>query len=349
MRMSFERRCQLPTTSGGVNLPSMRIHFHNPQTPSIFTVTQAQLAEAITRAGQNGRHACSFGNSARGLEAVLPELEVLISGPGSIEEVLPQLQPDRAPRLRLVFTVAAGIETLPPDGVPPVPFVNNRGAHSEKAAEFVAMALLMLTSGMPHFIADQQTKRWNPRFFRGLRGRRLLVLGLGAMGGASADQAAHFGMDVIGIRGTPAPHAACREVVGIEQLDALLPESEFLLLSCPLTTQTHGILDRRRIALLPKGGHVINIGRGALIDQAALCDALDDGHLESAMLDVFDPEPVAPQDRAWTTRNLVMTPHAAVDDAVSYIPRSLDVFFANLAALEAGQPLLTPVDFARGY
>jgi glyoxylate/hydroxypyruvate reductase A len=327
----------------------MRIHVHNPATPSVFSVTEAELAEATTRAGQDGRHSITFGTSAEDLEAALPEVEVLISGPGPIAEVLPLLQPDKAPRLRLIFTVAAGIDTLPPDRVPPVPFVNNRGAHGEKAAEFVAMALLMLTSGMPQFIADQQAKRWDQRFFRGLRGRRLTILGLGAMGGASAEQAAHFGMEVTGIRGTPAPHPACRDVVGIEQLESLLPESEFLLVSCPLTAKTRGILDRRRIGLLPKGGFVINIGRGPLIDQAALCDALDEGHLGGAILDVFDPEPVPPEDRVWTTRNLVMTPHAAVDDVVSYIPRSLDVFFGNLAALEAGHPLLTPVDFARGY
>jgi glyoxylate/hydroxypyruvate reductase A len=327
----------------------MRIHVFNPATPSVFSVTESELTEATARAGQDGRHSITFGTSAEALEAVLPEVEVLISGPGPIGQVLPLLHPDRAPRLRLIFTVAAGIDTLPADRMPPVPFVNNRGAHGEKAAEFVAMALLMLTSGMPQFIADQQAKRWDQRFFRGLRGRRLTILGLGAMGSASAEQAAHFGMEVTGIRGTPAPHPACRAVVGTDQLDSLLPESEFLLVSCPLTAKTRGILDRRRIGLLPKDAFVINIGRGPLIDQVALCDALDEGHLGGAVLDVFDPEPVPPEDRVWTTRNLVMTPHAAVDDVVSYIPRSLDVFFGNLAALEAGQPLLTPVDFARGY
>ena len=93
----------------------------------------------------------------------------------------------------------------------------------------------------------------------------------------------------------------------------------------------------------------MNIGRGPLIDQEALADALDGGHLGGAVLDVFDPEPVPADDRIWTTRNMIMTPHVSVDDAVSYIPRSLDIFFANLAAFERGEPLLTPVDFSRGY
>ncbi len=325
----------------------MRIHVHNGSAPSIFTVKETQFAEAAARAG--AAHAVSFGNSAEALKAVLPEVEVLVSGTGPLAEVLPLLHPEHAPKLRLIFTVAAGIDSLPRDQMPPVPFINNRGAHTEKAAEFVTMALLMLTSGMPGFIKDQQEKRWEQRFFRGLRGRKLTVLGLGAMGGASAEQAAHFGMEVTGIRGTPKPHPACRSVVGVEMLDAVLPETEFLLVSCPLTDKTRHIVDRRRLALLPRGAFLINIGRGPLIEQTALCDALDGDHLGGAVLDVFDPEPVPVDDRIWTTRNLVMTPHAAVDDVVSYIPRSLDVFFANLAAMETGEPLLTPVDFARGY
>ncbi len=156
-------------------------------------------------------------------------------------------------------------------------------------------------------------------------------------------------MRVTGIRSSPAPHPACERVLHTDALDEVLPESEFLLLSLPLTAATRRILDRRRIGLLPQGAGVVNIGRGPLIDQEALCDALDSGHIGGAVLDVFDPEPVPPGDRIWTTRHVVMTPHVSVDDAVAYIPRSLDIFFANFAAFRAGRPLLTPVDFSRGY
>jgi glyoxylate/hydroxypyruvate reductase A len=249
----------------------------------------------------------------------------------------------------MIFSVAAGVDTLPADQMPPVPYVNNRGAHAEKAGEFVAMALLMLANGMPDCIADQRNRVWGQRFTRGLRGRTLTVLGLGAMGGAAAEQAKHFGMVVTGLRTRPAPHSGCDRVLPTDQLDAVLPETEFLVISTPLTSATRKILDARRIALLPRGAAVVNIGRGPLVDQAALCEALDQGHLSGAVLDVFDPEPVPADDRLWTTKNMVMTPHVSVDDAVSYVPRSLDIFFANLAALERGAPLLTPVDFSRGY
>jgi glyoxylate/hydroxypyruvate reductase A len=329
----------------------MRIHIHNhPHQPAVFQVTPEQWAEAATRAGPLGAgHDVSFGESDADFAGAARAVEVLISGPAAMKRMLPALQPDRAPRLRLIFSVAAGVDGLSPAAMPPVPFANNRGAHAEKAGEFVIMALLMLANGMPDCIEDQKNRHWGQRFTRGLRGRRLTVLGLGAMGGAAAEQAAHFGMRVTGIRGTPAPHPACEQVVGMAALDEVLPETEFLLLACPLTEATRKILDRRRIALLPQGAAVVNIGRGPLIEQAALCDALDGGHLAGAILDVFDPEPVPPEDRVWTTRNMVMTPHVSVDDAVSYIPRSLDIFFANLAAFERGEPLVTPVDFSRGY
>ena len=249
----------------------------------------------------------------------------------------------------LIFSTAAGVDGLAGVAAPPVPFANNRGAHAEKAGEFVAMALLMLANGMPECIEDQKNRHWSRRFTSGLRGRRFTVLGLGAMGGAAAEQAAHFGMRVTGIRSTPQPHPACETVIGMAALDEVLRDTEFLLLSCPLTAATRKILDRRRIALLPPGAAVINIGRGPLIEQDALCDALDAGALAGAVLDVFDPEPVPSDDRVWRTRNMVMTPHVSVDDAVSYIPRSLDIFFANLAAFERGEPLVTPVDLRRGY
>ena len=329
----------------------MRIHIQNhPRQPAIFLATPEHWAEAAARAGAAGHgHRVSFGASEAEFAAVTADVEVLIAGPAALAHMLPALQPDRAPALRLIFSLAAGVDGLAAAEMPPVPFANNRGAHAEKAREFVIMALLMLANGMPARIEDQKNRHWGQVFTRSLRGRHLTVLGLGAMGGAAAEQAAQFGMRVTGIRATPRPHPACERVVGMDALDALLPETEFLLLSCPLTAATRKILDRRRIGLLPRGAGVINIGRGPLIEQDALCDALDAADLAGAILDVFDPEPVPADDRIWRTRNTVMTPHVSVDDAVSYIPRSLDIFFANLVAFEGGAPLLTPVDFSRGY
>ena len=156
-------------------------------------------------------------------------------------------------------------------------------------------------------------------------------------------------MTVTGVRANPSPHPHCARVIGTDRLDAALPGTRFLVLACPLTTATRGLIDRRRLELLPEGAGVVNIGRGELIDQDALCDRLGAGHLSGAVLDVFDPEPIPPGHRLWSTRNLIISPHTAADDPATYNPISLDLFLENLRAWRDGSPLPNRYDIARGY
>jgi len=227
--------------------------------------------------------------------------------------------------------------------------LNNRGVHGPKAGEYGIMALLMLANRLPALITNQRAGVWRRQAGSVIAGRRLTVIGLGGLGGAVAEHAARFGMRVTGVRARPLPHAACERVLPTADLDAALADAEFLLLACPLTEATRNILDRRRIGLLPSGAGVINIGRGALLDQDALCDALEAGALSGAVLDVFVPEPVPPGHRLWTVPNLIMTPHVSSDDRLAYNARSLDVLIENLGAFEQGRPLPNLYDRARGY
>jgi phosphoglycerate dehydrogenase-like enzyme len=162
-------------------------------------------------------------------------------------------------------------------------------------------------------------------------------------------RATQFGMHVTGVRATAAPHPRCAEVLTIANLDRVLPRTEFLVLACPLTDATRGMITRDRLKALPRGAGVVNIGRGALIDQDALCDLLDDGRLSGAVCDVFTPEPIPTGHRLWTTRNLIVSPHTAADDPTTYNPRSLDLFFANLRAWRDGTPMPNRFDPQRGY
>ncbi len=175
------------------------------------------------------------------------------------------------------------------------------------------------------------------------------MVGLGSLGGAAAMQAAQFGMQVTGVRATGRAHPHCAEVVTTADLDSVLPRTEFLVLACPLTDATRGLLDRRRLQLLPRGAGLVNIGRGALVDQDALCDLLDSNHLSGAVLDVFTPEPIPPGHRLWATRNLIISPHTAADDPNTYNPRSLDLFFDNLRAWSERRPMPNLFNPARGY
>jgi phosphoglycerate dehydrogenase-like enzyme len=198
-------------------------------------------------------------------------------------------------------------------------------------------------------LTHQRAGRWRKLWGAVVAGRTVTVVGLGTLGGAVAEQAARFGMVVTGVRANPAPHPACVRVLGTDALDSVLPATEFLVLACPLTAATRGLIDRRRLGLLPRDAGVVNIGRGELLDQDALCDRLDDGHLSGAVLDVFTPEPIPDGHRLWTTPNLVISPHTAADDPATYNPRSLDIFLDNLRAWRDGRPLPNRFDIARGY
>ncbi len=325
----------------------MRVHVHNLTGVANEPVTAAQWDAALARAGQEpGRYAVSFGESVADFAEAMRDAEVLVTSTASTRTLFPA----DAPRLRVMFCTSAGLDPVPFDSLPPgLQVLNNRGTHAPKAGEYGIMAILMLANRIPTLVQRQAEGRWDRLHGSILAGRRVTVVGLGSLGGAVAGHAARFGMHVTGVRARPAPHPACAAVVPTEELDPVLGDTEFLVLACPLTHATRGILDRRRIGLLPPGAAVVNIGRGALLDQDALCDALDAGALSGAVLDVFVPEPVPPEHRLWHTPNLLMTPHVSSDDPLAYNARSLDILIENLQALEQDQPLPNLFDRARGY
>ena len=326
----------------------MRIHVQNLPDDRAFAITTAQWDAAAARAPDvSGGHAVSYGETPEAFQAAIGEAEVLVAQTGAVRRLFPA----DAPRLKLIYCTSAGLDSLAPfDWLPPgAALLNNRGTHGAKAGEYGIMALLMLAAGLPGFATAQRAGQWAPRHGSVLAGRRVTVAGLGALGGAVAGQAARFGMDITGVRTRAEPHPACARVAALDEFDSVLGDTEFLVLALPLTDATRGVLDRRRVALLPPGAGVVNIGRGALLDQDALCDALEGGHLSGAVLDVFVPEPVPPGHRLWATPNLVMTPHVSADDPGTYIPLSLDIFFQNLRAFRDGRPLPNRFDTARGY
>ncbi len=325
----------------------MRIHMQNLPGGLGQPLTMAQWDAAAARAGlPAGRHSVSLGESVADFAGAAPDMELLVTATGATRSLFPA----DAPRLKVMFCTSAGLDAVPFAALPPgVQVLNNRGVHGPKAGEYGIMALLMLANHIPLAATNQHAQSWHRQSSTILPGRRVTVVGIGSLGGAVAEHAARFGMRVTGVRARPLPHEACERVVPTADLDKVLPETEFLVLACPLTEQTRNLLDRRRIGLLPSRAGVVNIGRGGLLDQDALCDALDAGLLSGAVLDVFVPEPVPPGHRLWTVPNLLMTPHVSSDDHHAYNPRSLDVFIRNLCAYEAGQPLPNLFDRERGY
>ena len=322
----------------------MRIHLQNPIDDPLFHFSRAMWDAA---AGRTNDHDVTIGSTKADFAAAMTEAEALVCDAGIVKAYLPLV----APHLKLLFLTNAGLDGLAPfDWLPPgVALMNNRGTHAAKSGEFGIMAVLMLASRIPAMMTNQRAGRWQKLWGSVLADRRITILGLGTLGGAVAEHAHRFGMRVTGVRTTATSHPHCERVIATTDLDSVLPSTEFLVLACPLTGATRGLISRARLSRLPSGAGIVNIGRGELLDQDALCDFLDTGHLSGAVLDVFTPEPIPDGHRLWTTPNVVISPHTSADDPATYNPRSLDIFVQNVLAYQAGQPLPNLFDIKRGY
>ncbi len=324
----------------------MRIHLQNQPNDRLFDFSHAMWDEAAVRAGETG-HQVTIGTTVADFTSAMTTAEALVCDASVIKARFPC----PAPHLRFIFATNAGLDRLAPyDWLPPgAILMNNRGTHAAKAGEFALMAVLMLANRIPEMVTHQRAGRWEKLWGATLAARRITIVGLGALGGTLAGHAARFGMPVTGVRNTAAPHPDCARVLTMEALDSVLPETDILVLACPLTARTRGLMDRNRLSALPAGAGLVNIGRGELLDQDALCDLLESGHIGAAVLDVFTPEPIPEGHRLWSTPNVIISPHTSADDPATYNPRSLDIFLANLRAHRDGKPLPNQFDIARGY
>jgi len=323
----------------------MRIHFHDTLDHEKLPMLPADWESARAAAGMAGEgHEVSFHVD---WDAVKGEVEVVIAPPYRIKEI----DLFAAPKLKLVQSTWAGMDGLYPfDMIPPgVVLMNNRGVHGKRAGEFCAMAILMLTNKMPLFYTQQRAHKWAREIGCLASAKRLTVVGLGAIGGAAARWGKTFGMHVTGVRHGEDKHPDCDVTVPFERIDEVMKETDILVLACPLTPKTRHLLSKGRILAMPAGAGVVNVGRGGLVEQEALCDALESGHIGGAVLDVFAVEPIPAGDRMWTTRNVVITPHMSADDPQRYNADTLAIFFENLTAFLDGKTPPTAVDRAKGY
>ena len=208
-------------------------------------------------------------------------------------------------RLRVVQTLSAGVDWLRGRIPPGVVVCSARGVYDGPVAEWVVGAILAMQRGLVAARDAQLATDWRPFVPDELAGLRVLVLGFGSIGSAVAQRLLPFGVDVVGVaRGR-------REgVLGLEDLDQALPAAEILIDLLPLSVETVGLLDARRLGLLPPGALLVNAGRGATVDTLALVDAVRSGRLRAA-LDVTDPEPLPPNHPLWRLPGVLISPHVA--------------------------------------
>lgn len=327
-----------------------RLHVHlqsNPEAPPPFHLTRERYAAAATRHPDVARSiVATIGTDRESLERELRTADVLVGFWFRRDNLAA-----RAPRLKWIHIIGAGIDhLLPLDWLPPgVTLVNNRGVHATKAGEFAAMAILMLNARVPTMVAQQRQHRWHEIFSTPVAGKTVLIVGVGALGGAAATRARQLGLRVLGVRRTGRPRRHVHEMFTPRDLQRVLPRADFVIVATPLTRETRGLIGRRELDRLKPHAGLINMCRAPVVDYVALADKLRRGELSGAILDVFDPEPLPQDSELWDTPHLIVTPHVSSDDAEEYMPRTLDLLCENVRRYVAGRPLRNRVDAAREY
>lgn len=296
------------------------------------------------------------------LEAAFPGREIVClhdedafaGAVGDMEYLLTLAPPKaywaQAKKLKLLHSLGAGIDHMIPalDLPPSVIVANAGGLVAEPMAEFGLTLVMMLRKRINQNVTCQRTQVWNPSFPPTVAGATLGILGVGHIGAALARKAAGLGMRVIGTQRTPKTVEYVEKMYSADGTLEVAAQSDVLMSVLPLTSETRGLIGRQVISAMKPGSAVANMGRGGIVDEAALVRALEDGHLSGAALDVMDREPLPPDDPLWSAPNLVITPHIA-GGFPEYMEDLATFFAANVDRVESGVPVPTQVSLELGY
>jgi len=241
-----------------------------------------------------------------------------------------------APNLRFVQATFAGAGQqlaaagLSREDVERIAWTSSSGIHATPLGEWALFGMLALTKGLPRLEADKRDRRWAHYPVDEMRGTTVLIVGLGAIGREIARLAEAFGLQVLSTRRTEG------------DLDELLPRADSVVVTLPLTDETRGLFDRRRIGLMKPGAIFVNIGRGPVVDEEALVDALRSGRLRGAALDVYATEPLPQDSPLWELDNVILSPHTAAQ-SIKENERIVELFAENLRRYLAGEELLSRI------
>ncbi|MEZ5400812.1 MAG: 2-hydroxyacid dehydrogenase [Bryobacteraceae bacterium] len=275
---------------------------------------------------------------------VLGEADAIVGWPLTNDLV------NRAPNVRLVQASGIGIDGLDPEMLPPGVMVANTFHHEAAIGEWVVMAMLWLSRRPDVYDAAMRRGSWNgsciwgePAVVREIRGSTALLIGLGNIATETAARAAAFGVRLIGVSRRPTPREHYAEVIGWEGWRERLAEADFVIPACPLTPETTGLIGAAEIARMRRGAGVINVTRGAVVDEHALYEALRDRRIAGAAIDTWYRYPAEPEEWAPPSQfpfheldNVLMSPHISGWTAATINERVEDIA-TNLRRLAAGE------------
>jgi phosphoglycerate dehydrogenase-like enzyme len=261
-----------------------------------------------------------------------------------------------APNLRWLHTITAGVDAWLASGYGKGSYVftSGNGPHAWGIGEFVLLQILMLAKCAPQFLRNQAAGRWDRVSGMQVHGKTVGIVGYGHIGRGVAERVRPLGCHIIATRRSvdqkQIKAGPVDELLPSGELAYLLRESDFIVLCAPLTRETHHLINADMLRLMKPTAYLVNIGRGAVIDQAALVEALRSGTIAGAALDVFEEEPLPADNPLWKLENVIITPHISPGPGSElHLWRQVDLFTDNLRRYLAGEPLLNVVDVDRGY
>ena len=290
-------------------------------------------------------------NHEEGIREMAPRVGAILNaafGPRLLSVALPL-----ATNAKWVHSLWTGVDNvLSPEVIASeIPLTNGRGVFRVSLAEWTIGAMLHFAYNMRRMIRQQEGGVWEPFTTSELAGKNFGVIGFGEIGRAAAERAAAFGMNILAIRRrSRLSHGD--SLVGrafpLAQINTLIAESDYILVAAPLTPETKGLVGAEQIAAMKPSGVIINVGRGAVIDEDALARALEADSIKGAALDVFSVEPLPAEHAFYRLSNVLLSPHTA-DHVQDFVHLAVECFLDNLRRFRAGEPLANLVDKHAGY
>jgi phosphoglycerate dehydrogenase-like enzyme len=286
------------------------------------------------------------------LAAAAPEADVILNG--EFKDPRPfQNTFSLATRLRWAHTLSAGVEhVLTPEIIAsPVPMTNGRGVFRRPLAEWAVGAMLYFQYDYRRLIRQQEAGVWADFDIEELADKVVGIVGYGEIGRAVAERAKPFGCRIVALRRKPENSAGdplIDRAYGPSQIDEMLSACDFIVAAAPSTPTTRGLIGPAQIAVLKSSAVVINIGRGPVIDEAALIAALESNKIRGAALDVFTVEPLPAGHAFYKLQNVLLSPHSA-DHTPGWRDLAVKFFLENFARFAKGEPLENVVDKHAGY
>jgi phosphoglycerate dehydrogenase-like enzyme len=294
----------------------------------------------------------AVGNSVEAFERTASDATVIFSW-----SIAGQLLRDvfaMCHHVQWVHSRSAGLDgVLSPEMIEsPVPLTNGSGVFSPSLGEFALAAILHFAKDLRRMVRNQEKGVWEQFDITQIAGQTVGIVGYGDIGRAVATRCRAMGMRVLGLRRSGAPiynvDPLVDKVYTPSDLLEMLPQCDYVVCAAPLTAETKGLIDREAFAAMKPQSVIINLGRGPVIDEAAMVDALSTGRIKGAALDVFDHEPLPAGHPLYSLQNVLLSPHSA-DHTPDWLERAMQFFLDQFERFRTGVPLLNVVDKKLGY